>query len=121
MSRRRESTEPTSRALEIEDAAQMPIGSVRLIAATGVGAFALYRLEDGYYATDDLCTHGDGSLAEGDVDGDEIVCPFHLGRFDIRTGEATMAPCVQALRCHAVTVSADGRVYLELPDGNAPP
>lgn len=74
-------------------------------------ALAIYRLEDGFYASDDLCTHGEASLSEGEIEGCEIVCPFHLGAFDIRTGEATRAPCSVAIRTHRVIVEG-GDVFL---------
>lgn len=72
---------------------------------------AVYRLDDGFHASDDLCTHGEASLSEGEIEGCEIICPFHLGAFDIRTGEATRAPCTQPLRIYAVIVE-DGNVLL---------
>ena len=75
-------------------------------------AYAVYNLEGRYYATQDLCTHGPGSLAEGFVMGCEIECPFHQGRFDIRTGAATAAPCTEALRTWTVR-EIDGQLYID--------
>ena len=92
----------------------MAVNSVRQILADGAPPVALYRLVDGFFATAELCSHGEASLAEGDIDGDEIVCPFHLGKFDIRTGEPTAAPCLTAIKTYAVSVEA-GELYLELP------
>ena len=72
----------------------------------------LYSLEDGIYATNGKCTHGDAYLAQGFiVDGGLIECPLHEGTFDIRTGAATSAPCSIALHCHKVKVD-DGAVYI---------
>lgn len=67
-------------------------------------AYAVFNLGGQFYATQDECTHGPGSLAEGFVVGCEIECPFHQGRFDIRTGQATAAPCTAALRVWTVRV-----------------
>ncbi|QLC25062.1 non-heme iron oxygenase ferredoxin subunit [Parasphingopyxis algicola] len=72
---------------------------------------AVYRLDDGFYATDDVCTHGEASLAEGEIEGHEIICPFHLGAFDIRTGEPTRAPCTASLKVYPV-VCENGEVML---------
>jgi len=48
----------------------------------------LYRLDDGFYATQHNCTHIFAPLARGKiVDGCQVQCPFHRARFDIRTGE----------------------------------
>ena len=72
----------------------------------------LFRSEGRFYATQDQCTHGPGSLAEGFLVGAEIECPFHQGRFDIRTGRATAAPCILALRVWTVH-AVDGRLYID--------
>lgn len=59
---------------------------------------AVFNVSDKYYAIEDLCTH-DGNVLAFDrnenpskLDGYEIECPRHGGRFDIRTGEATHSP-----------------------------
>lgn len=74
---------------------------------------AVYRLADGYYATDNLCTHGAAYLSEGEVEGDEIYCPFHAGAFDIRSGEPVAAPCVIPLKTYPVTVDND-QVFVDV-------
>ena len=48
---------------------------------------AVYRLEDGFYAIDDICTHDGGPLAEGEIEDHEVICPRHGARFDIKTGQ----------------------------------
>jgi nitrite reductase/ring-hydroxylating ferredoxin subunit len=75
-------------------------------------AYAVFNLDGHFFATQDQCTHGPGSLAEGFVMGAEIECPFHQGRFDIRTGRATAAPCTQALRIWTVHI-IDGRLCID--------
>lgn len=68
-------------------------------------AICLYRLADGIFATAAKCTHGDANLADGlIVDGARIECPLHEGTFDIRSGQATGAPCTVPLRCFRVRV-----------------
>ena len=61
-------------------------------------AFAVFLVGARHYVTQDACTHGPGSLAEGNVDGEEVECPFHQGRFHIPTGRPTAPPCTVALR-----------------------
>jgi naphthalene 1,2-dioxygenase system ferredoxin subunit len=75
------------------------------------GEVALYRIGEAVYATDNLCSHGRARLCEGFLDGHEIECPLHQGRFDVRTGAVTGAPAKLALRCHAVKIE-DGQVLL---------
>ena len=63
------------------------------------------------YATSNRCTHGDASLCDGFLEGHEIECPHHQGRFDVRTGAATAAPAEIALATWPARL-VDGRVEL---------
>ncbi len=81
-------------------------------ASVGKEAVAVFCLDGQFYVTQDQCTHGPGSLAEGFVMGTEIECPFHQGRFDIRTGAPAAAPCTLALKTWTAHV-IDGRVLID--------
>ena len=74
---------------------------------------AVYHVEGSFYVTDDLCTHGPGSLSEGFLDGCIIECDFHGGAFDIRTGEVAAPPCMVPLKTYPVTVE-NGSVYIDV-------
>ncbi len=95
-------------------AADVPPNSVRQIVLEGRPPIALYHLVDGFFATDDLCSHGEASLAEGDIEDGEIVCPFHLGKFDIRSGMPTAAPCQVAIKAYPVVLDENGNLYIEM-------
>ena len=71
----------------------------------------LYRVEGKVYATHDRCTHGNANLSSGVLDGHEIECPFHQGRYDVRTGEPTLPPCEKAVRTFAVREDA-GAIWI---------
>ena len=90
-------------------------GDVSAVEIPGRDPIAVYNLEGSFYATDDLCSHGEASLAEGDIEGDEIVCPFHEGSFHIPTGAPAAPPCIQPIRSYPVAVE-DGQLFVELPD-----
>jgi 3-phenylpropionate/trans-cinnamate dioxygenase ferredoxin component len=79
----------------------------------GSRTFAIYRLEDGYYATDGLCTHEQVHLADGFVMDSIIECPKHNGRFDIRSGAAKGAPVCVNLKTYPVKVDA-GKVFINV-------
>jgi nitrite reductase/ring-hydroxylating ferredoxin subunit len=61
-------------------------------------AYAVFLLKDTYHVLEDTCSHGPGSLSEGYVEGEEVECPFHQGRFHIPTGQPTLAPCTIPMR-----------------------
>jgi 3-phenylpropionate/trans-cinnamate dioxygenase ferredoxin subunit len=76
--------------------------------------FAVYRAPDGTpFATDGLCTHEKVHLADGLVMGDQIECPKHNGRFNIRTGAALRAPVCINLATWPARVR-DGHIEIEV-------
>ena len=66
--------------------------------------YCIYHLEDGFYATDGLCTHEDVHLVDGLIDGEEIECPMHLGVFNIKTGKVVMDPPCEDLKTYKIKV-----------------
>jgi biphenyl 2,3-dioxygenase ferredoxin component len=78
-------------------------------------ALAVFNVNGEFFATDDACTHGPGSLSEGYLDGDIIECNFHGGQFNVRTGEVISPPCMVPVRTYAVTVE-DGIVLIDAPE-----
>ena len=73
---------------------------------------AVFNIGDKIYVIDDRCTHGPGSLSEGEIKGHVIECDFHQGGFDIRTGEAVIPPCLIPVRTYAVHTE-DGKVFID--------
>ena len=67
-------------------------------------ALAVFNVDGEFFVTDDLCTHGPGSLSEGYIDGDVVECNFHNGQFNIRTGEVRLP----ALHGAGQSLSGDG-------------
>jgi nitrite reductase/ring-hydroxylating ferredoxin subunit len=93
----------------------VPPGEAKRVPVGG-RALAVFNLDGAFYVTDDTCTHGFASLAEGFVTEEGTVeCPWHGGAFDIRTGAAVTAPCQIPLVTHAVSVR-DGMVWVVLTD-----
>ena len=74
---------------------------------------AMYNAGGELFATDNLCTHGHARLCEGFLDGHEIECPLHQGKFDIRTGKPTCAPVTEAIKSYPVKIEGT-RVYIAL-------
>jgi nitrite reductase/ring-hydroxylating ferredoxin subunit len=77
---------------------------------------AVFNLGGKFYVTDDQCTHGPGSLSEGEIDGEIVECNFHQGCFHIPTGRVEAPPCMIPLRTYPAVV-VDGEVCIEPPAG----
>jgi nitrite reductase/ring-hydroxylating ferredoxin subunit len=76
---------------------------------------ALARLDDGTWAAfDNSCTHEDCPLAEGDLEGDQIICHCHSSAFDVHTGEVIEGPAEDPLAVYPVRVE-NGELQVEVP------
>ncbi len=76
-------------------------------------SFAIYNTDQGFFATDGLCTHQHYPLEDGIVIGTVIECPLHGGRFEVTTGEALSAPVCEDLKTYPVKIEG-GSVYLAI-------
>ena len=56
---------------------------------------AVFLVEGEVYALDDLCSHAEASLSEGEVFDTEVECPLHGAAFDLASGEALTSACHQ--------------------------
>jgi 3-phenylpropionate/trans-cinnamate dioxygenase ferredoxin component len=91
---------------------EIPEGEVRVFEAEGIG-IAIARVEGKLYAIEDVCTHDDGPLGEGVLEGCEIECPRHGARFDVRTGAVTRMPAAAAVAVVALKVEK-GEIFAEV-------
>ena len=85
---------------------ELAVGAVKIVRLDDVPV-AVFRLDDGYYAIEDICTHDGGPVAEGVLDGCQIECPRHGARFDVKTGAALTFPAVAPVPTYAVRVVGD--------------
>ena len=59
------------------------------------------------FAINDVCSHADVSLSEGDVEDGHIECWLHGSTFDLRTGVPTALPATKPVATYPVTVEGD--------------
>lgn len=85
---------------------EVPPGSILL-----VGDVAVFNVAGGFCATQDECTHRQGPLSEGDLDGSTVTCPYHGAQFNVCTGAVLRAPAREPLKTYRVIVDGDiGRI-----------
>lgn len=88
--------------LPVDDVVELRVGNLSL---------AVYVANGEVFATQHLCSHGNARLCDGFLDGFEIECPLHQGKFDIRTGKPSCAPASEEIRTYPVKIDG-GRVYV---------
>ena len=90
----------------------VPEGDVTSVNVGG-REIALYEVEGAVFATDNFCTHGAARMSDGFLEGREIECPLHQGRFDVCTGKAMCAPLSQDIRFYPVRIE-NKRVWVNM-------
>jgi nitrite reductase/ring-hydroxylating ferredoxin subunit len=81
-------------------------GQAQLVTLNGEGV-AVYNVDGRFYATQDACTHADGPLSEGDLDGTTVVCPWHGSCFDVTDGRVTCGPATRPVKTFRVVVEGE--------------
>ncbi len=65
------------------------------------------KVQDEFFAINDICTHGEVSLSEGEISGCAVECWLHGSSFDLRTGAPSGPPATTAVATYGVTLSGD--------------
>ncbi len=99
--------------VEIAPASELPNGE-RLFVDVADKPIVIFNIAGKYFAIGDICTHDDGPLGDGVIEGNNIVCPRHGGEFDVRTGQAVQMPAVVDIPAYPVQIR-DGNIFIGMP------
>jgi 3-phenylpropionate/trans-cinnamate dioxygenase ferredoxin subunit len=96
-------------------AADIPPGHAALVVIDGVQV-AVFNVNGEFHAVDDVCSHAEASLSEGELDPESctIECPMHGSCFDLRSGKPTGPPATAAVPTYQVKIDGDD-VLVALP------
>jgi len=90
--------------------ADLPEGE-RLIFEIDNCPIVLFNVNGEFLATGDLCSHDEGPIGDGELEGDVIICPRHGAKFDVHTGKALSLPAVIGIPIYPVRVVEE---YIEV-------
>ena len=99
--------------VEIAPASELPDGE-RMFVDIGDTPIVIFNIAGQLFAIGDVCTHDDGPLGDGDVEGFNVVCPRHGAEFDVRTGKVTSMPAVVDIPAYPVRIVA-GIIEVGIP------
>lgn len=99
--------------VEIAPASELPNGE-RLFVEIDGKAIVIFNIAGQFFAIGDICTHDDGPLGDGDLEGFTIVCPRHGGEFDVRDGKVRQMPAVVDIPAYPLKV-VDGIIQVGMP------
>jgi 3-phenylpropionate/trans-cinnamate dioxygenase ferredoxin component len=102
---------------EVGKTSEVPEGEARRFVVDRI-EIAVANLGNGeFVAVDDICSHAEASLSEGEVDADmeTIECPRHGSTFDLRSGKPRTLPATVPIAIFPVKVEGDTLV-IDLED-----
>jgi 3-phenylpropionate/trans-cinnamate dioxygenase ferredoxin subunit len=77
-------------------------------------SIVVFNIAGEYFAIGDVCSHDNGPLGDGELEGYAVVCPRHGARFDVRTGKVVSLPAFIDIPAYPVRV-IDGQIEIGLP------
>lgn len=76
-------------------------------------AYAVFKLDEGVFVLDDICSHEYSRLSEGEIWDSEVYCPKHGSRFDIKSGAVVNLPATRPVKSYEVKIQG-GEVFLKI-------
>jgi 3-phenylpropionate/trans-cinnamate dioxygenase ferredoxin subunit len=86
----------------------------RLFVELGGKSIVLVNLAGKLFAIGDVCSHDNGPVGDGEIEENEIICPRHGARFDIRSGKVTSLPAIKDIPAYPIRV-VNGMVEIGVP------
>lgn len=99
--------------VEIAPASELPNGE-RLFVEIEGKPIVIFNIAGQYFSIADVCSHDDGPVGEGTLEGYNITCPRHGAQFDVRTGKVMQMPAVVDIPAYPVRI-AEGMIQLGIP------
>jgi len=99
--------------VEIAPASELPADE-RMFVTIEDKPIVIFNIAGNLYAIGDVCTHDEGPLGDGEIEGCDIICPRHGARFDILTGKTMGLPAVVDIPAYPMRVR-DGMIEIGIP------
>lgn len=92
--------------VKVAEVSEVPSGHTKEVTVADA-RILLCNVNGAFHAIGDVCTHDDGPLGQGTLDGFEVECPRHGARFDVRTGKTLCLPAILPVPTYPVTVEGN--------------
>jgi 3-phenylpropionate/trans-cinnamate dioxygenase ferredoxin subunit len=100
------------RYVAVAKTSDLPVGGT-LACEAGEVEIALCNVDETIHAIENVCTHDDGTLTGGGLEGHAIVCPRHGAKFDVRSGAVLQMPAAFPVRTFPTKVDGD-TIYVKV-------
>jgi nitrite reductase/ring-hydroxylating ferredoxin subunit len=95
---------------KVAEAADVPVGRMKQVMLDGQPV-VIANVAGTFYAFGGSCTHDNGPLADGDLEGTVVTCPWHFSQFDVTNGQVVEPPAEEPVRSYSVHVEG-GSLYI---------
>lgn len=85
---------------------EVPPGELKAV-RVGNQEICLANVDGAIYAIGNLCPHAGGPLADGYLEDDELECPWHAGKIDVKSGQPIQFPIADPVPSYEVRVEGD--------------
>jgi 3-phenylpropionate/trans-cinnamate dioxygenase ferredoxin component len=102
-----------SEFVKVAAESELPPGQLRRVAVDGLEV-VLANVDGVVYAIGAACTHDEGPLEEGELEGACVRCPWHFSMFDLKTGAVVESPAADPLPVYAVRIE-EGAILVAPP------
>ena len=111
-----EAAAKASQTYDLGPVEQIPIGEGRLL-RIGRVPVAVFRARDGsLFATQALCPHMGGPLADGIIGAGQLQCPLHGYKFELGSGKPLGNDC-KSLKTYQVEITDQNHIRIALGRG----
>ena len=94
------------------DLSEVPLKEMRCVSLEDRSVLVAHT-DDGVYVSDEMCTHEDARLCDGNLNGHLVKCPLHGSRFDLTTGQVLDDPAEDNLRIYPVTIE-NNTIFIDI-------
>ncbi len=92
--------------VRVASASEVPPGEMKIVEVNDTEV-VIANVDGKLVCFSNECTHSQGPLGEGILEGEVVECPFHAGQFNVTTGEVVGPPPDEPLTTYEVQIDGD--------------
>ena len=93
--------------------ADVPIGTIRIYTNEMISIVVSHLPDDTWGAVENLCSHDNGTLGEGYLQNNRVICPRHGAAFDCVSGAAKTLPAVRSILAYSISLQDNGYMAID--------
>src|SRR5438874_799828 len=95
---------------KVAETGEIPVGRMKQV-VLDQERIVIANVAGTFFAFGGVCTHDDGPLIDGDLEGPIVTCPWHFSQFDVTTGQVVEPPAEENVRTYPVQIEGNS-VYV---------